>query len=562
MIEMNNLINEQIQPSLISEQNTNNIFSAYGSVNRNTANLSINSAQFDVPRGGRTQDHTFTRDKWAQHGNNVLLSTTERVDRVCHTLRQTRRKFGVCPLEMRELSLIIAVIERAIYGYGRRYKRAKQKIRLRNTPDIYNNSLSIRYFESNVEWRHPGGIVSLLEIIGRVLRKTDVILKCLSEVASIKEFYKKSKLIWGITIILIMSIANIDIQQGVGYVLNYLKKIVLSILKYVGIKVRLPKFIIGIIGIIYKSFKKFTHNQKIDKLSRIINKFRLIIIPTTIYYVHQIYLKYHLNKLKKLNKQLHLIILHWQLCMEAMVPSNRLDLSVSVREKYSQIMNEKNIGDIYLWVMTHGMLFVYDICTANILHIQYIIVPPSGNLDSCFWYSHEFRLKLLKRMMDVAYATVSRYYTIFGTYQYASPLSIPILLYYTFDPNRASQRANEFLEAPDIRIIRLFYSALDSWFARKIALQFLPKLKLIPKLGTALTFTMSTNASYDPILNEWNNLDNDPNNPWTNIKTLKIKLFHVDQVKYFDRKSVVPMINEEGIVIYKYIYLYNRYYLN
>ncbi len=52
-----------------------------------------------------------------------------RLDRVCSTLVQTRQRFGVCPVEMGQLSLIIAVIERAMYGYGRQVQENKERLK-------------------------------------------------------------------------------------------------------------------------------------------------------------------------------------------------------------------------------------------------------------------------------------------------------------------------------------------------------------------------------------------------------------------------------------------------
>ena len=55
------------------------------------------------------------------------------MDRVCHTLVQTRQRFGICPTEMRLLSLTVAVIERAMFSYGRQVQEYKEKLRRRST---------------------------------------------------------------------------------------------------------------------------------------------------------------------------------------------------------------------------------------------------------------------------------------------------------------------------------------------------------------------------------------------------------------------------------------------
>ena len=63
------------------------------------------------------------------HFKNIYFAYSVRVDRVCHTLVQTRQRFGICPVEMRKLSLTVAVIERAMYAYGRQQQEHKAKSR-------------------------------------------------------------------------------------------------------------------------------------------------------------------------------------------------------------------------------------------------------------------------------------------------------------------------------------------------------------------------------------------------------------------------------------------------
>ena len=56
---------------------------------------------------------------------------SHRVDRVCHALVQTRQRFDVCPIEMRCLSLTLAVVERAMHGYGQDNKHRLRQLRTR-----------------------------------------------------------------------------------------------------------------------------------------------------------------------------------------------------------------------------------------------------------------------------------------------------------------------------------------------------------------------------------------------------------------------------------------------
>ena len=66
---------------------------------------------------------------------------SRRVDRVCHTLVQTRQRFGVCPTEMRSLSLTVAVIERAMFSYGRQVQEYKEKLRHRSSRNHITHSM-------------------------------------------------------------------------------------------------------------------------------------------------------------------------------------------------------------------------------------------------------------------------------------------------------------------------------------------------------------------------------------------------------------------------------------
>ena len=253
-----------------------------------------------------------------------------------------------------------------------------------------------------------------------------------------------------------------------------------------------------------------------------------MILPTLIYMIHRCVLKIYLMRLSKLQNNLNTVILHWQLTMTAISPKNRLDQSLRDRLRHIESFNKRHNNeqnnkdnnersiDIYQWILR--------------------LVPPSAHIDACFWYRANYRLQLLRKLMDINYAVTSWYYRIFGSSTFFWPFAFPMLLYYILNPHRAACRANEFLANPDIRIIRVFYSILDSKLARYVTLRVFPKLRLMPQLKTAITFEIRVND-----INSWSDHEEhlllkssgdkadgmmkNKNIKFSNIDTVRIKIF-------------------------------------
>ena len=288
----------------------------------------------------------------------------------------------------------------------------------------------------------------------------------------------------------------------------------------------------------FSMFTKFQSITVIESASIWMNRFRFMILPTLIYIIHKCVLKIYLMRLQTLQNQLNSIILHWQLCMTAITPKNRLDQSLTERLKRVESYNNKQSHHRSL--KRGGGV---DDSSASIDIYQWILrlVPPSAHIDACFWYGANFRLRLLRKSIDMNYAVTSYYYKIFGSSTYFWPMVLPILAYYLCNPHRASCRANEFLANPDIRIIRVLYSILDSKFARWVTIKVLPKLRIMPALKTAITFEIRVddinswndddiindlNGIMDNNINNYNNSNNNNNNVrFQNIDTVRIKIF-------------------------------------
>eukprot|EP01084_Bolivina_argentea_P117635 208873_1 len=448
----------------------------------------------------RTHKLKFTRAKWSEHGKRVLLNTTVRVDRVCHTLVQTRQRFGVCPVEMRELSLTVAVIERAMYSYGRQVQEYKQKANMnrqrtrsgtgRSSSGYYSNSAmhiphanptnanniaatmrlatsietsisapnrpysslehhqmehvssddvhsedsletigkctntsivtgttyvrthspmnhaKLARYQRNMTygnnaasphirpvaqqansggskqssqsvWRHPGGVVSLLEILGRVLRSTEEELIAIGNIASLSDFVQKNKLIWVICFVAggyiisvpfggpiqfmlegVASFYNLvfgsmmpsGAWKGLVFIMNYMIRHVLFRFVPYRFRSRLWQWMRYLVSTMMSMFDRIT---AIESVSFWMNRFRFLMLPTLIYMIHKMVLRVYLERLAKLENQLKRIILHWQLCMTAITPRHRLDQSLSdrLRRVCPAVDDNESKIDIYEWIL-------------------------------------------------------------------------------------------------------------------------------------------------------------------------------------------------------------------
>ena len=191
------------------------------------------------------------------------------------------------------------------------------------------------------------------------------------------------------------------------------------------LKIQFDKWIQYILESLFTMFGKVQSISAIESATLWMNRFRFMILPTLIYIIHKCILKIYLKRLQTLQNQLNSVILHWQLCMTAITPKNRLDQSLNNRLKriksYINKQTPKPLKrgnaddsstsiDIYQWILR--------------------LVPPSAHIDACFWYGSNFRLRLLRKLMDVNYAVTSYYYRIFGSSTFFWPMAFPILAYY------------------------------------------------------------------------------------------------------------------------------------
>ena len=102
------------------------------------------------------------------------------------------------------------------------------------------------------------------------------------------------------------------------------------------------------------------------------------------------------------------------------------------------------------------------------------LVPPE--LDASFWYQSSTPLATVKHGLDVLYCSVSSWYTVSGS----RPIGIPVLilsaLYYAVQPTVASRTASRLMGSPDIRVVRQAWELLDLSIARRLIVEWLPKL--------------------------------------------------------------------------------------
>ena len=477
-------------------------------LSQSTRNLRVRFTDID------SEDLKFTRQKWTSQAGEHLRHTGKLLDNLCKTLVRTSDKFDICPSEMRELSFTVGVVERKLNSYIKNVVKYESRL-----------------FSHFRVWRHPGGMISLLEILHGVLDETQECLTKIEDIANINDFITKHKMICGIVSLfaiiyilfapLKMFIRNFLIYFGkfTNFGVNNVNKLLIllignsgntnihnssntysekfknvsanaskSIQKISGgqsthpgkfitnLRAVLNPYLIRYMNILEKYTNTLQQNSFIEKLTLWISRFRLLILPSIVYLSHRLFLRYHLIKLSKLRQKLTLLILNWEYCMTAITDVNRLDISFEHREQKKLLIN--NCKDIEIWRWTLRK------------------VSPSAHVDACFWYSSNFRLSLLKRFMDTVYATTRTYYNLFGGSTRLAILGVPFFCYYTLYSQRAALRGNEFLAEPDIKIIRLFHNTFDSSWARWLVLTVLPKFGLMAKLKTVKTIELETDLRY------------------------------------------------------------------
>jgi len=215
----------------------------------------------------------------------------------------------------------------------------------------------------------------------------------------------------------------------------------------------------GIFVLLTKNFGQYVDAHK--DLPRWTSRFRLIFLVIGLYAVYNSIQRWYRKKLSEVNVKICKLLQYWHLCMSSVTRrQSRLDQSLKYRKKFSVRRTRE----------------------ANYERWSLGLVPPSSNIQSCFWYNTDFKMKLMKRSVDITYATLSMYHDIFGSNLNFFPFGFFIFLWYCLRPGDVELRANQLLAKPDLRLIIFAWGTLDGKIARWITLRLMPLLKLAPAI--------------------------------------------------------------------------------
>ena len=174
-------------------------------------------------------------------------------------------------------------------------------------------------------------------------------------------------------------------------------------------------------------------------------------------------------RLEKLNEKSNLVTLHLQLCMMAITEQNRLDLSFEERFQNTSMIENKDIH-------------VYRCMLQN--------VPPSAHMIHVFGTSN-IQLSLLKRVCGRMLLTQLQKHIIILLVVQQNYDHLVYHFYFIIGYHkRAAMRSNEFFAEP-IRVIQLFYSIFDSYFARRFTLKVLPRLGIMSRKSIRIRSTIN-----------------------------------------------------------------------
>jgi len=419
------------------------------------------------------ENDTFSRQVWSDLSGSKILATAKLVDLTKQKLIETSEKFNKVPVALRDLSLSITVVDHCFDEYAQKVKISSQR---------YRREEGRSHLPSIKGWRHPSGVVSFAEILGTTLKEACTVLHDLEPYSTFMRFLKSFKLVWLASLagsfILSMVPFEVETQAVIRIVKSCtvdLTKIVLDFLRsevaplLPGSAMLTKRVFRSLVSVSLRFYRVFvfltesvgkyvdTHKQ----LPRWTSRLRLFFLFFGLFGLYSSIQRWHRKKLSEVNFKICKLLQYWHLCMSSVVRrQSRLDRSTIYRAKFSVRLRKE----------------------ANYERWSLGLVPPSSNIQSCFWYNTDVKMKLMKRSVDITYATLSMYHEVFGSSLNFFPFGFFIFFYYCLRPGDVEVRANQLLAKPDLRLILFAWSTLDGNFARWVTLRLMPLLKLAPSI--------------------------------------------------------------------------------
>jgi len=412
----------------------------------------------------------FTRQGWHIFSKKIFLNTTKLVDETTAQLVNAARRFNKVPIELRELSLTMAVLDHSLIEYARTVRKTRTySARGWGDEDVAPMNT----------WRHPGGLVSFSEILTVTLKDAVRILAKFKRFSTFISFLKAFKTVWigsflGVVFLLKMPLeaethAVIRIFQTVTVDLT---KIILDFLRHevaplLPGSATLTKTLFRFaLAQWQKFFALFLRIKDVlgeyidpDTFPPLISRARYLFLIWVLYYIYLKIQGYYRNQLKDVNEKMNKLLQYWHLCQSSISSQqNRLDRNLEYR--FSKKTKSRSEAAFDRWTLG--------------------LVAPSASLRSCFWYKSSYKMMLVKRGVDITYATTSLYYEIFGSRLNFIPIGALFACYFMVNPHDAEVRSNQFLASPDLRLLCFVWHSLDCRFARWVTLRLMPCLGLAP----------------------------------------------------------------------------------
>lgn len=244
----------------------------------------------------------FSSKTWLRQCNSILVKVSSSIDDLCRTIVKTKALFQTDDLsrELGHLALTVAVLERSVFAYAMKMSRYRK-----NAPkaldECFVNSISLPSLHTNTQeetdssepkvatqqvgldaentrmskqvWKHPGAVISLLEMMSGSIESVKKSLIVLTSEASLFSSVKvhRKKLANGLTLVYMM------------YILYNFRRL------------RLKSFF------------------KIPTLSSIIS--RCIAIYGVLFTGHWSLIWYRARSLRESHRRLSTLLRFWQLCM-------------------------------------------------------------------------------------------------------------------------------------------------------------------------------------------------------------------------------------------------------
>lgn len=360
---------------------------------------STKSQKLDICSSG------FSSKGWLLQCNSSLVCTSAGIDELCSAIVLTKNVFHsdlTCHVsrELGDLALTVAALERSVYDYAKRIRLAHKRSASTDSTQSDDSTsgkevLSQQYLDDHKYlWKHPGAVMSLLDLLTDCMEQLESLLKELQNESSLSSFISKNKIL-----------ALLVVTAPTFFQILSHRKHSLRFLKIAGIRLNITSFL-----------------------------FRGIVAFVVTLYLYKLSMDRKYKRLRILHLRLSTLMRFWHLCMSEVAGASDVASIPSGSPQTKEIASSKQKPPKGVQISISKWML--DLVGVGTIWYDYMY-----DVDRDLWF--------LWYTYSILYSSVSVWYSSGGNSirWYCFPVALLSSFYYALRPRLAAATASELLSS-------------------------------------------------------------------------------------------------------------------